>query len=94
MNWFVFIFYHFWILFSIFAILFIKFCVNDRWDNKPIKLPGWLYICLFVAMFIPIVNIIGSIAYLCCYIDDGKIKPGVVKWWNSLWIVKILVKEY
>ena len=47
-----------------------------------------------IVLFIPLINIIASIGWLCCWLDEGHVKDSTVKWFNNLWIVKILAKEY
>jgi len=93
MNLILFIAYWFWILLGIFSFFFVKFCVVDYNDNK-LKFAGWLILVYLIVLFIPLMNIIASIGWLCGWLDDGHVKDSTVKWFNNLWIVKILAKEY
>ena len=94
MNWIVLLGYYFWIFFSIFVLLFVRFSVVSYYDNEPIKLPGWGILISIIVMFIPILNILLSISFLCAMISENKVKSSVIKFFKNLWIVKILAKEY
>ena len=85
--------YSFWIYLDIIIYFFCKLSFVDR-NNKSIKYPGWFIILLVLFAFIPVVNWAIGIIILAISASDYYIRDGFKKWWNNLWIIKLLVKEY
>ena len=67
---------------------------SDNIVEKPVKLYGWIYILLIMFSFIPLINIGEIICIWCIFGTEYHVKQSVKKWFNNLWIIKILSKEY
>ena len=102
MNMFVFLYYIPMMLsiISLFAcrLIYCNHEYKDRYSDdvieEPVKIYGWLYMLLIVFAFIPIINMAEFICLWCVFGSEYYVKESVIKWFNNLWIVKILSKQY
>lgn len=87
--------YWFWVFFGIVSIIICRNIFEDKYNNGyAIKFPGWMYLVVFIILCIPLINIVTAISVPIFYNDFGHIKKPIKKWFNNLWIVRILINEY
>lgn len=89
-----FLLYYLWTIVSILTFILCKNIFVDKYSNESIKFPGWLILIFLFLCLLPLFNFCMCIVFWVIFSDEGKIKKGFKTWWNNLWLIKILSREY